>query len=283
MQKPAWLTNPYQPTSEAYRLERIIRRHKLQTVCREAFCPNRFECWSAGTATFLLLGKSCTRNCRFCNIDGSAVEPPSSSEPQELAELVAQLELDHLVLTSVTRDDLADGGAQHWARSIELVRQLNPDLKIEVLVPDFAGSIASWNCLFESRPDLVNHNLETVPRLYPEVRPAASYHRSLRLLKTAADRGFKTKTGLMLGLGETSSEITQTIVEAYKSGVRYLTVGQYLRPTSKHLPVERWVTPGEFDDWRDFAQHLGYHNVVAGPLVRSSYQARMIFEAEDNS
>lgn len=257
----------------------MMKRLRLNTVCQEARCPNIYECWSEGTATFMVMGEVCTRACGFCNVKTGRPETLDADEPEHVATAVADLKLEHAVITSVDRDDLPDGGAGHFAEVIRTVRRRNPDTKVEVLIPDFKGSDESLNILLEARPDVLNHNTETVPRLYRRVRSAARYEWSMELLKRAAayrDRhhpGMLTKSGIMLGLGEGLEEVRQTIADIRAQGTDILTVGQYMRPTLKHLPVERFWTPDEFEQIRQEALSLGYRFVESGPLVRSSYHA----------
>lgn len=271
--KPRWLKVKVNRSADRETVRRTLREGRLSTVCEAAGCPNRNECWAAGTATFLLLGDTCTRNCRFCDVNSGEPNPPASDESREVARAVDKLELDYVVLTSVTRDDLSDGGADHWARTIRTVRSENPNVEIEVLVPDFNGDEAALELIFESNPGVFNHNVETVPRLYSEVRPEASYSRSLAVLERAAERGFKTKSGLMLGLGERRAEIYGVLEDLRERGVRYLTLGQYLQPSAANLSVKRWVRPARFEEWKSIATELGFNHVEAAPLVRSSYHA----------
>jgi lipoic acid synthetase len=224
-------------------------------------------------ATFLLLGGICTRQCRFCAVDGGCPAPPDPREPERLAEAVRQMELRHAVLTSVTRDDLDDGGAAHWRLTVEAVRAMNPGISIEVLLPDFAGSSLAFDHVIASRPEIVAHNLETVPRLTPEIRSGASFERSLAFLKRAKGGGHRVKTGLMLGMGETRAEIGEVVALLASEGIAILSLGQYLQPTSGHLPVDRWVTPDEFAEWKSLGESLGIGHIESGPMVRSSYQA----------
>ncbi len=273
VKKPDWLRISFQNSKKLSAFTKLLEESELHTVCQEAACPNRHECWESGTATFLLLGDRCSRNCRFCNVKTGPDGLPSPEAPEAVVDTVRLLQLDYVVLTSVTRDDLPDGGAVHWARTVELLQRFDPEIVIETLIPDFGGSRSALNRLLAASPDLLNHNVETVPRLYSRVRPGASYARSLELLEFAAEKGFKTKSGLMLGLGETGAEIRTVLQELFKRGVRRLTLGQYLRPSQENLPVERWVHPDEFKGWKQFARALGYQHVESGPLVRSSYNA----------
>jgi lipoic acid synthetase len=248
-----------------------LRQHGLHTVCEEALCPNRGRCWSHGRATVLILGDRCTRGCRFCNVDKRAVRPPDLDEPARVAAAVQASGLREVVLTSVTRDDLPDGGAALWAETVRRVRAAVPDALLEVLTPDFGGDPAALDVVLAARPDVFGHNLETVPRLYPQVRPEADYLRSLAVLRRAAAAAPIVKTSLMLGLGETPDEITATLRDARLAGCRIFYAGQYLQPSARHVPVARYVEPAEFDRIRDAALALGFDFVASAPLVRSSY------------
>jgi lipoic acid synthetase len=248
-----------------------LRAYGLHTVCEEAFCPNLGRCWKHGRATIMLLGDRCTRGCRFCNVDKHSVLPPDPDEPARVAAAVSETGLKEVVLTSVTRDDLPDGGAAHWAQTIEAVHAAVPGILVEVLVPDFNGTPDDIATVVHARPDVFGHNLETVPRLYPLARPQADYARSLAVLRQAAEAGMIVKTSLMLGLGETLAEIEQTLRDARSAGCDIFYAGQYLQPSPRHLPVERYVEPSEFDRLREAAMALGFGYVASAPLVRSSY------------
>jgi lipoic acid synthetase len=248
-----------------------LRAHGLHTVCEEAFCPNLGHCWSRGRATLLILGDRCTRGCRFCNVDKREVLPPDPDEPQRAAAAVQDAGLKEVVITSVTRDDLPDGGAGLWAQTVDAIHAAVPGILVEVLVPDFGGDAAALDTVIRTRPEVFGHNLETVPRLYPQARPQADYARSLGVLRQASDAGLIAKTSLMLGLGETFDEIGQTLRDARAAGCRIFYAGQYLQPSARHLPVTRYVTPAEFDKVRDAACALGFDFVASEPLVRSSY------------
>lgn len=270
---PAWFKVGLS-TNERYSAVRgLIRAGKLHTVCESAACPNRNECWNAGTATFLILGDRCTRNCGFCNISSGRPDAPDHDEPERVAAAVDALRLDYAVITSVTRDDLPDGGAAVFAETIRAVRAHRPECRIEVLIPDFNGLEIALELVLDACPDILNHNIETVRSLYPAVRPQADYDRSLQLLGRAKSRGAVTKTGLMLGLGEGSDEVRSVLRDLRAVGCDMLTLGQYLRPARKNLPVVRYYQPGEFDILRREALNLDFRHVVAGPLVRSSYHA----------
>lgn len=279
--KPTWLKRRI-PTGATYQeVLRILQRSKVSTVCQEARCPNLGECFSRGTATFLILGDRCTRNCRFCAVAHGPIGPLDPEEPWRVAEAVQSMGLGFVVVTSVTRDDLSDGGAGHFAVTIREIRCRAPKARIEVLVPDFQGSERALTTIVQARPDVLNHNLETVPRLYPKVRPGADYGRSLHLLKRvrALSQNIPTKSGLMLGLGESPEEVRQILIDLLEVDCRILTLGQYLQPSKDHLPVERFVAPEEFRQWHDIALEMGFRMVAAGPFVRSSYQAGELYEA----
>jgi lipoic acid synthetase len=265
---------------EGYRsTRRLMRTLDLHTVCEEAGCPNIYECWADRTATFMILGDRCTRACGFCLVDTRKPLPLDPHEPSRVAEAVAALGLKHTVVTSVARDDLPDGGAVGFAATIQAIRERNPETTIEVLIPDCKGDNTALDTIFGSRPDVLNHNLETVARLQRAVRPNAGYARSLALLARARDAGLVTKSGLMVGLGETEAEIQGAVTDLAAVGVEILTLGQYLRPTAHHLPIVRWWHPDEFAVLGDYARALGFVHVESGPLVRSSYHARRAVDA----
>ncbi len=270
---PAWFKIRLTTTKQSTLVRTVLQDKKLHTVCRSAACPNQTECWNAGTATFLILGNRCTRNCGFCTVPKGNPGPADLDEPRRVAEAVSALGLRYAVVTSVTRDDLHDGGASLFAGTIRAIRSASPGCRIEVLIPDFQGSEAALTTVLSAGPDVLNHNLETVPSLYSRVRPQADYRRSLELLKRAASKGFVTKSGLMLGLGEGREELFHVMQDLRDTGCSILTLGQYLRPGKTHLPVEKYYEPGEFDDFRTHGTNLGFREVVAGPLVRSSYHA----------
>jgi len=269
--KPPWLrvTIGQNDTFAATRTR--LRAYGLHTVCEEAACPNLGRCWRHGRATVMLLGDRCTRGCRFCNVDKRAVLPPDPDEPQRVAQALRETGLKEVVLTSVTRDDLPDGGAAHWARTVEALHAAAPGVLVEVLVPDFNGDPAAVDTVIRARPEVFGHNLETVPRLYPQARPQADYTRSLAVLRQASAAGMITKTSVMLGLGETPEELEQTLRDARAAGCSIFYAGQYLQPTPRHLPVARYVEPAEFDRLRAAAMALGFEFVASAPLVRSSY------------
>lgn len=271
--KPEWLRVKANMGPEYRALKRTVADLRLVTVCEEAGCPNIFDCWNAGTATFMVLGERCTRACGFCLVDTSKPLAPDADEPSRVGDAVERMRLRHAVLTMVARDDLADGGAAHVARCIRAIRERSADARVEVLISDLKGSAASLQTIVEARPDVLNHNLESVARLQRAVRPSAGYARSLALLSRSVAAGLVTKSGVMVGLGETPDEVREAMIDLRSVGVSILTIGQYLRPTSTHLPVARWWAPDEFDDLRAYGQSLGFAHVEASPLTRSSYHA----------
>ena len=278
---PEWITKERIALSELHGMKRGLRESRLYTVCEEARCPNRARCFQHGTATFLLMGGICTRACGFCAIGHGAPLPPDPDEPREIAERVAALDLSFAVLTSVTRDDLPDGGAAHFAAAIRAVKE--KDVKAEVLVPDFQGDLDAVTKVVSAGPAVFNHNLETVPELYTQVRPGADYGRSLEILSEANRVGracfgsdFRTKSGLMLGLGETEEQLTKVFKDLARADVDILTLGQYLRPTRRQLPVHEYIRPGRFDELADMAKEQGIAVVYSGPLVRSSFNAEEV-------
>jgi len=274
---PPWLRKRIPPQDQVVRVREVLERLALHTVCQGAHCPNQCECFARGTATFMILGEACTRNCRFCAVDHGAPQPPDPDEPRRVAEAAAELALGHVVVTSVTRDDLPDGGSGQFAATIAAIRAAS-SATIEVLTPDFEGRWADVDRVVEAGPDVYNHNLETVPRLYPRVRPQARYERSLALLTRVAesDGRILVKSGLMLGLGEEHDEVVASMHDLREAGCEALTLGQYLRPSPGHLPVETFVTPDEFDAYREEADAMGFAAVAAGPFVRSSYHAEAL-------
>jgi len=278
--KPPWLKRRIPSGATYQEIRGLIQRTQLHTVCQEACCPNLGECFSQGTATFLILGNRCTRNCRFCAVAHGPVEPPDPEEALRVAEAVHTMKLRYAVVTSVTRDDLPDGGASIFAETIRRIREKRPETRVEVLIPDFCGDLQSLETVLEARPDILNHNVETVPRLYASVRPGALYRRSIDLLRNAhrLAPSIPTKSGLMLGLGERSGEVEQVLKDLLQAGCRILTLGQYLQPSSQHLPVERFVPPEEFEEWRKKALEMGFREAASGPFVRSSYHAQELFE-----
>ena len=275
--KPAWIrVRAPSPNSRFHDIKRILREQRLHTVCEEASCPNIAECFGHGTATFMILGDICTRRCPFCDVGHGRPRPPDPEEPRHLAETVSALKLKYVVVTSVDRDDLKDGGARHFVHCIEEIRKLSPSTTIEVLVPDFRGRVEVALAILQAAPpDVMNHNLETVPRLYARARPGGDYAHSLKLLKDFKERNGRipTKSGLMVGLGETDDEILAVMRDLRAHGIDMLTIGQYLAPSPHHLPVERYVPPETFAMYEKEAARLGFSHAAIGPLVRSSYHA----------
>ena len=271
--KPDWLRAKLPSGPEYGAVRRLVEAGGLHTVCQSAQCPNLGECWSRGTATVMILGNICTRSCNFCAIQTGRPAPPDLGEPARVAAAVAAMRLRHCVLTSVARDDLGDGGAAAWAATIRAVRHVNPTCAIEVLIPDLKGRNHDLDTILDARPDILNHNLETVERLQKPVRVQARYDRSLGVLRHAKARGFTTKSGLMLGVGEPREEIAPAMRALRAAGVEVLTIGQSLQPTPHHLAIDRWVTPEEFREWKEFGLSIGFGVVESGPLVRSSYHA----------
>ncbi len=276
LKKPRWIKAKAPTSPEVMRLKGVLREQKLYTVCEEAQCPNLGECFGHGTATFMIMGGICTRRCPFCDVAHGKPNPLDPDEPQHLAETIQAMKLNYVVITSVDRDDLRDGGASHFAACIQATRALNPETKIEILVPDFRGRMEiALEQLATAPPDVFNHNLETVPRLYKKARPGADYAWSLSLIQhfKAAHPEVPTKSGLMLGLGESNDEIIEVLRDLRDHDCDMLTLGQYLQPSPHHLPVERYVTPETFDELAEIARNLGFRNVASGPMVRSSYHA----------
>jgi len=278
--KPEWLkVRLGDPSNQNYVLK-LIENLNLHTVCQEARCPNIFECWTDRTATFMIGGDICTRHCGFCAVSKGAATPLDPEEPRHVAEAVKTLNLAHAVITSVNRDDLADGGAAHWAETVRRVRELNPGCRVEVLIPDFNGDEDALNAVLDAEPDVLNHNTETIARLYKRVRPDANYRQTLTLLRRAAERrdrerrGMLTKSGIMVGLGEEFDEVVELMKDLRSVSCDIMTIGQYLQPHARRLPVERYVTPEEFARWREIGMELGFKHVESSPLTRSSYHAR---------
>jgi lipoic acid synthetase len=279
--RPEWLRIRLSTPARYHQVRGLVERLNLHTVCQEARCPNIYECWGEhGTATFMVLGDVCTRRCGFCAVtSGRPPAGPDPAEPEHVAEAVAVMGLRHAVITSVDRDDLPDGGARHWARVVEAIHGRSPGTAVEVLTPDFRGVPDALDVVLSAAPEIFSHNVETVPRLYRKARPGSRYDRTLGLLAEAARRrdegsyGGRTKTGIMVGLGESGDEVRATIEDIRAAGVEILTIGQYLQPTGKHLPVDRFVHPDEFAAWREHALALGFAHCESGPLVRSSYHA----------
>lgn len=275
IRKPEWLKIDFRSENHYSNVGNTLKEHGLHTICSSGRCPNMSECWSRGTATFMILGDICTRACRFCNTKSGKPLPVVESEPRSLAESIQKLQLKHAVITSVDRDDLPDLGADHWRRCIEEVRALNPNTTIEVLVPDFQGHEELVDLVASARPDVMAHNIETVERLTPDVRRVAKYDTSLQTLARIHANGLPTKSGMMLGLGETEDEIFRTLDDLLEVGCEMVTIGQYLQPTSKHYEVKAYIHPDDFKRYEEVALQKGFKTVVSGPLVRSSYHADM--------
>jgi len=278
LRKPSWIRAQFTGTKEVLRLKEILRENRLHTVCEEANCPNIGECFRGGTATFMILGDICTRRCPFCDVGHGRPNPVDVAEPGNLAGTIRAMGLKYVVITSVDRDDLRDGGATHFANCIKQVRRINPGITIEILTPDFRGRVdVALEILGQTPPDIFNHNLETIPRLYKQARPGADYLNSLQLLQRfkATHPDIPTKSGLMLGLGETMEEIEIVMQDMRAYGIEMLTLGQYLQPSAHHLPVQRYVTPQEFETLRVIGLQMGYSHVASGPMVRSSYHAEL--------
>jgi lipoyl synthase len=278
--KPDWLKIKAQNGQGRIEVEEILKKLSLNTVCKEANCPNLMECFSMKTSTFMILGKICTRNCAFCNVLKGMPENVDREEPVHVAEAVKSLKLKHVVVTSVTRDDLSDGGAGHFAEVIREIKKINPGVTIEALIPDLRGSKEALTKVIAAEPDVISHNIETVIRLYPEVRPSASYDQSLELLSNInhMNADILTKSGLMVGLGEKKEEVIKTLEDLYAFGCSILSIGQYLAPSKKHYPVVEYIQPDVFDEYKRIALELGFRFVASAPLVRSSYHAGEIFE-----
>lgn len=284
LRKPPWLMTRLNDDGSILKMRRLLARHALHTVCESAMCPNVGQCFPKGTATFMILGNLCTRRCRFCAVGKGAPASLDPGEPRRVAEAVRALSLKHVVVTSVTRDDLPDGGAEHFARTIAEIRSQCSQATVEVLIPDFQGMQEHLRKVCAARPDIIGHNVETVPRLYPRVRPQAVYERSLNVLRLAAlAEGMRAKSGLMVGLGEEANEVVQVLRDLREVGVEMITIGQYLRPSLSHLEVQRYVPPEEFEDYRRLAEQMGFPYVASGPLVRSSFNAEEALAAFERS
>ncbi len=276
---PKWLRRELPRPGKRNVVEKLLESRRIHTVCREARCPNRTECFSKGTATFLILGENCTRNCRFCAVGHEDPDTVSREEPSNIAEAAVELGLKYVVVTSVTRDDLPDGGAAHFAATITALKQANPRIRVEVLIPDFQGSRDSLKTVLDARPDVLNHNVETVPRLYPRVRPQAEFERSLEVLARAKELmpSVSTKSGLMVGLGETADEVIEAMRSLREVRCEILTIGQYLQPSSENLPVSEFVSPEQFKQYESVAGDLGFRRAFCSPFVRSSYHASDVY------
>ncbi|MBR4995645.1 MAG: lipoyl synthase [Alistipes sp.] len=279
LKKPEWLKIRLQSDSSSAEVERIVREHSLHTICSSGLCPNKAECWRRRTATFMILGDICTRGCKFCATKTGIPLAPDPTEPAQVAESVRLMGLRHAVVTSVTRDDLPDGGARHWAAVVEAIRQENPDATIELLIPDLDARAELIEIVAASKPDIIGHNIETVERLTPMVRSRAKYHTSLRALEIISSMGLVSKSGLMVGLGESDDEVLQTLRDLRSVGVEIVTLGQYLRPSLEHYPVAAYITPEKFEWYRLQALEMGFSYCASAPLVRSSYLADAALES----
>jgi lipoic acid synthetase len=277
--KPEWLKIKYHSTIEMGEVQAILKGLSLHTVCEEAACPNQLECFGRKTATFMILGRICSRNCTFCNVEKGVITGFDEAEPIRTAEAVEALKLKHVVITSVTRDDLQDGGAGHFAKTISEIRKKTPQVIIEVLIPDFQGDRDALLKVIEAKPEIINHNIETVPRLYSEVRPMAIYERSLELIKRVKDlsTGIMTKSGIMVGLGEREEEVIEALQNLREADCDLLTIGQYLAPSKKHHPVVEYIHPDLFKKYEEIGMEIGFKHIASGPLVRSSYHADKAF------
>ena len=272
--KPDWLKVKIPSGKEYLRVKEVFEERGLHTICSSGKCPNQSECWTAGTATFMILGNTCTRSCQFCNVATGAGEEVDIFEPAKVAESIRVMGLKHAVITSVNRDDLSDGGSNHWKKTVDMIRKKNPGVTIETLIPDFKGEWENLDPILEARPEIVSHNIETVERITKLVRVQAKYWRSMEVLKRLKEGGIpKTKSGIMVGIGETDEEVIQTMKDLVAQGVDILTIGQYLQPSKKHLPVSEFVTPEKFAEYKLIGEKIGFHHVESGPLVRSSYHA----------
>jgi len=280
LEKPPWLKKRIPPFQDLQKVRSILNGTDLHTVCEEARCPNLGECFSRGTATFLILGRVCTRNCGFCAVEHGVPIPPDETEPEKVAQAVQKMGLRYVVITSVTRDDLLDGGAYLFSKAVQAIRALDPKIKIEVLIPDFQGNPSSLEIVLREYPDVLNHNIETVARLYPVVRPQAAYQRSLDLLRRSKEDypHIPTKSGFMLGLGEIREEVSELLRDLREVGCDFLTIGQYLQPRPDRLPVVRFVPPEEFEEYKRIGEEMGFKAVSSGPFVRSSFHAFEMFE-----
>lgn len=274
LRKPEWLKVKIPGGKKYLETKQVVEERNLHTICSSGKCPNQSECWSAGTATFMILGNTCTRSCQFCNVNTGAGEDVDVFEPAKVAESIRVMGLKHAVITSVDRDDLPDGGANHWRKTVEMIRKKNPGVTIETLIPDFKGEWENLEPIIQVKPEIVSHNIETVERITKKVRIQAKYWRSMEVLRRLKEGGItRTKSGIMVGLGETEEEVIQTLKDLHAQGVSVVTIGQYLQPSKKHLPVADWITPEQFLKYKTIGESLGIDHVESGPLVRSSYHA----------
>ena len=281
VRKPDWLKVNFGANERYSNTKKIVDTHRLHTICSSGRCPNIGECWGRGTATFMIGGNICTRCCKFCNTNSGKPLPLGEAEPKHVAESIQLMQLNHAVITSVDRDDLPDYGAAHWVATIKAIKELNPTVTMEVLIPDFMGNTDLISSIIDAQPDVISHNMETVRRLTPEVRSVATYDRSLQVLKQVANSPIPAKTGIMVGLGETIAEVEETMDDLLSVGCSILTIGQYLQPTHKHYPVQEYVTPQQFAAYKETALAKGFKMVESGPLVRSSYYAERAMMKKD--
>lgn len=273
LRKPEWLKVQLPKGFKSTQVVGLLNRHGLHTICSSGMCPNKGDCWGRGTATFMIGGNVCTRNCRFCNVAGGKTDPLDPQELRDIIKSVKNLKLKHIVITSVDRDDLPDYGAGHWCEIIRMLKEECPDVTMEVLIPDFQGRKDLIQKIIDLKPNVISHNMETVRRLTPEVRSVATYDTSLAVIRLIAEKGVRSKSGIMLGLGETEEEILQTMRDLRDAGCEVMTIGQYLQPTRRHYPVKAYVTPEKFEEYGKIGREMGFRHVEAGPLVRSSYHA----------
>jgi len=273
LRKPSWLKTQFKSDEKFELVNRAVKENRLHTICSSGRCPNMSECWNKGTATFMILGEICTRSCRFCNTMTGKPFLPDANEPEKVAESIRLMNLKHAVVTSVTRDDLSEQGAEHWAKTIRTIKNTNPNTTLEVLIPDFDGKTHLLNLIIAEKPNVVSHNLETVRRLTPQIRTKAQYETSLHVLAYLSAQNITTKTGIMLGLGETEAEIIELMNNAKKTGCAILTIGQYLQPSRKNIAVSEYITPEKFEQYKQIGLKIGFRQVESAPLVRSSYCA----------
>jgi len=273
LRKPEWLKTQLQSNDQFVKVNQIVKNHNLHTICTSGKCPNISECWNRGTATFMILGEICTRSCKFCNTLSGRPLPPDPNEPMNIAESIKLMKLHHAVVTSVDRDDLIDGGAAHWAETIRAIKEVNPEITLEVLIPDFDGKTELLDIIIAEKPNIISHNLETVRRLTPQIRTKAKYQTSLSVLNYVSSQNVIAKTGIMVGLGETKEEIIELMQDTLNSNCRIFTIGQYMQPSRKNIPVSEYITPEKFEEYKQIGLQMGFKIVESAPLVRSSYCA----------
>ena len=273
LRKPEWLKTQLQSNDQFVKVNQIVKNHNLHTICTSGKCPNISECWNRGTATFMILGEICTRSCKFCNTLSGRPLPPDPNEPMNIAESIKLMKLHHAVVTSVDRDDLIDGGAAHWAETIRAIKEVNPEITLEVLIPDFDGKTELLEIIIAEKPNIISHNLETVRRLTPQIRTKAKYQTSLSVLNYVSSQNVIAKTGIMVGLGETKEEIIELMQDTLNSNCRIITIGQYMQPSRKNIPVSEYISPEKFEEYKQIGLQMGFKIVESAPLVRSSYCA----------